>query len=874
MAGAGAWPLTGRAEEVQRAGMAVSATDGPCGVVIVGPAGVGKSRLAQEVLDRAEADGCVVRWVAATSSARSLPLGAFAEWVDEQGADQLNVVRGVIDTLTETSGDARVVVGVDDAHLLDDLSAFVVHQLVLRDAASVIVTVRRGEPVPDAIRSLWKDEHLERLDLPPLTESASTTLVHSVLSGPLDPRDMRRLWALTRGNVLYLRNIVEQELCEGRLVRHGELWRWSGEPVVSPSLVELIEARMGVLPAVLAEVVDVLAVGEPLDMAVLTRIVDADAVEQTEARGLIALEKVGDGPKVVARVAHPLYGEVRRAKVSPMRLRTMNGLVATALARYGGADMRATVRRASLCLDSDLPADPDLYTRAANGALWQADLVLADRLAAAAIEANGSIEARFVRAQALSWLSRGEEADSVLAEIEVDSLSTTDSARLAFVRAVNLVWALGRPVDAWSLVESAETTHPSVRLMPLTAFHVVYWALAGRPVRAIESARDLELSELPDVVAAVTFWAMVVAFGDTGRMTEARSAADDGNRLIARSFEASQTRFVLTDGYVGALVLSGRIGEAADAARDLRRVTADLPGTAHILGTAISGMAALAAGRVGTALPLLDLSVLALSTSGETNGFGYRYQLGRTRALALSGDTAAARRSLSELEAHRHPSWAYLEPERLLVMAWVAAAHGALTEARATARSAADNARMNRQFAQEVLCLQTATQFGDRGTVHRLAQLATTVDGPRASAVTAYAVAFAADDGSALDEASLGFEKMGDSIAAADAAAHAAIAYRHHDLRGSALVSSSRGEAIAQRCGSFSTPALREASTPLPLTSREREIVSLVRVGMSNREIAERLTLSVRTVEGHLYRATAKTGVRNRDELGAILDQR
>jgi DNA-binding CsgD family transcriptional regulator len=41
--------------------------------------------------------------------------------------------------------------------------------------------------------------------------------------------------------------------------------------------------------------------------------------------------------------------------------------------------------------------------------------------------------------------------------------------------------------------------------------------------------------------------------------------------------------------------------------------------------------------------------------------------------------------------------------------------------------------------------------------------------------------------------------------------------------------------------------------------------------GLSNRAIAERLTVSVRTVESHLYRAMAKTGTTNRDELAALI---
>jgi DNA-binding CsgD family transcriptional regulator len=67
-------------------------------------------------------------------------------------------------------------------------------------------------------------------------------------------------------------------------------------------------------------------------------------------------------------------------------------------------------------------------------------------------------------------------------------------------------------------------------------------------------------------------------------------------------------------------------------------------------------------------------------------------------------------------------------------------------------------------------------------------------------------------------------------------------------------------------CG-VSTPALREVSEPLPLTGREREIVRLLGSGFSTREVAERLSVSARTVEGHIYRAMTKTGAATREEL-------
>jgi DNA-binding NarL/FixJ family response regulator len=128
-------------------------------------------------------------------------------------------------------------------------------------------------------------------------------------------------------------------------------------------------------------------------------------------------------------------------------------------------------------------------------------------------------------------------------------------------------------------------------------------------------------------------------------------------------------------------------------------------------------------------------------------------------------------------------------------------------------------------------------------------------------------------DGKALDAVSVGFEDAGLLLSAADSAAQAAPLHARAGLQRASAESSARALRLAELCGGATTPAIRSAARPLPVTSREREIVALVAEGLSNREIAERLTLSVRTVEGHLYRACTKLDVTDRDELAKVVQQ-
>jgi len=869
------WPLIGRSQEMAVIEAAMSEPGVP-GIVVWGDAGVGKSRLAREAVSVAASRAWETRWAIGTASAQSLPLGAFAAWLGSTGSNNaqlVELVRGVIDSLTFAPRHTPVIVAVDDAHLLDDLSAFVVHQIVQRQAAKVVLTIRSGETIPAAVQELWSGARFARLDLQPISADETATLLSHALGGRVDPDAIERLWTLTHGNALYLRNIIEQQLSDGRLAQQHGCWRWTGDPILPASLADTIESRMGALPGAVGDVVDALAVAEPLELTSLIRITDPAAVEEADVRGLITLAE-GDG-EVEVRLTHPLYGEVRRKRAAATRLRRLRGRIATELAACADReDVRVVVRRATLSVDSDLELDPDLLLRASIGAVWLADLALADRLANAAIRGGAGAAAHLLRAHVLSWLSRGTEAENMLAAVPPNAFTSVEYARFAFLRATIRLWTLADPMGAKQLIDDASQTVPAEAHACIDAFLTVYWAVMGQPEAALKSSERIALDRLPEIAGVSAAWAITLSCGDIGCTGEALAAADAGYRIAARVADGAYSRFAIVDARVGVLLQSGSISDASDAAERLANEAADLPGAAKHFAAAVAGRAALGAGHLDTALTLLEPFVTALSASGETNGWGYRYQIPRTVALALRGSTEAANAALDTLAKQRHPSWRHLDYEYSIAKAWVSATQGAISEAIEIVMSAAQIACEKGQFAPEVMCLQTATQLGERSTAIRLLELEEVVEGPRAGVAARFAVALHAADAAQLAAVSEKFESMNDLVAAADSAAHAAIAYRRQDLRGSALACSTRAEALAERCGGANTPALRQAHERLPLSDREREVVMLLRQGLSSPAIAERLMLSRRTVEGHIYRAMAKTGTTSREELAALIPTR
>jgi DNA-binding NarL/FixJ family response regulator len=88
---------------------------------------------------------------------------------------------------------------------------------------------------------------------------------------------------------------------------------------------------------------------------------------------------------------------------------------------------------------------------------------------------------------------------------------------------------------------------------------------------------------------------------------------------------------------------------------------------------------------------------------------------------------------------------------------------------------------------------------------------------------------------------------------------------------GSAYGDGNRARELAAQCEGAWSPALKQAKSQSVLTPREQEIVTLAASGLSSKQIADQLVVSVRTVDNHLHRAYTKLGVESREELSLVL---
>jgi hypothetical protein len=374
------WPLLGR--ETELAHLAEAIAGGQAGVVLAGAAGMGKTRLAREAIGRAEEQGAATAWVVATRAGASIPFGPFASLLPATpgpSTSPLDLLRHFGDTLVGRVPGRRLVVGVDDAHVLDDASAALVHQLALSDGVFVLVNVRTGENLPDPILALWKDELAERLELRGLSGEQFGELVPRVLGGQVDGPTVAKLWEMTRGNLLFLRELILTGLDSAALREAGGVWSWRGSTAVSPRLQEVVATRLGTLEPEQAALLEVLALSEPAPASFLEAMFSSTTLEAAERSGMAVVEK--EGRRVVVRLAHPLYGEVAAARCPVLRARAIHRQLATALEATGARRHEDLLPLLIGRLESGESPPAQLLVEGGRRAIFSFEFALAERFA-------------------------------------------------------------------------------------------------------------------------------------------------------------------------------------------------------------------------------------------------------------------------------------------------------------------------------------------------------------------------------------------------------------------------------------------------------------------------------------------------------------
>jgi len=850
---------------------------------------MGKTCMARAGLDAARARGARTEWIAGAAGAAGVPLAAVARLVPDAGDGgdwPVRPFRGAVRSLAAPPS-GSLVIGLDDAHLVDGASAAVLHQAVISGNASMLATARRGEEIPEPVAVLVAEGRLERLDLEPLADAEVGALLAVALVGAVEGGTVAMLCAAAEGNPMLVRELVRGGLETGALVRREGLWTWEGS-FAAPRLSDLVENRLKRLSGPGRSAVEVIAVGEPLPLGVAQTVVGgAEMLEELDRLELLRSENSAAGTLV--RLAHPLYGEVLRATMSLLRRHAVHLDLANAFAGQGNLSHGDVLRVVTWRLDVREPNDPVHLSIAARRALGASDFELAERIARSGPDGTGDGTCRLVLALALAGQGRIDDAHGILNAS--DTPGNTGQAAELVSRELSMFFYGSRTTSAAAAVHRLQHVLSSGRKWPEGSEPLVEAAQAGVLLLegSVTGARTMarHVLEYPRAPAVAQLRALLAAASGAAiacRTADALACAEQGLRLLRHGTAGnSAVADALLELDAEPLLratcslahrFAGRLGPAwAIADEGYRQALRDHSVPAHGLFALALGQTSFAQGQVGLAARWFREAVSLLRRPPALYlvwALGYLGQ-----AAALLGDLPAAQAALAEAKEHCGPTFRLFDCDLRRAEAWIAALAGEPGSAGRIALDAATDAAGKGQVGFAAYAAHDAARLGEAAAAARqLDGLDRLADGNLVRAFACHAQALADGNPSQLLRCADTFEELGWHLSAAEAAAAAS-----HLLEGSGqarlgAAAAERARACARSSEDVVTPALAQLHQAPMLSDREGQIAALAAAGLSNRAIAARLYISVRTVDNHLHHAYEKLGIAGRDELPATLKSR
>ncbi|HEY0117927.1 MAG TPA: helix-turn-helix transcriptional regulator [Cellulomonas sp.] len=817
-------------------------------VNLVGVRGSGRSHVARLVGDRLRESGYTVLASAGIAALRDRPLAALAvAGVDVPSAVGPTTISRAVTALSKLMAVRHAALLVDDADDLDPVSAGAIAAAHLRRPFPVLTVTRPAGQRRPAGGSLSTElQPGVRVEPEPLRFDELHRIVHHLLRGPVEASVVARAATLSGGLPGPLRAIIDCGRRTGRIREEGGIWRAEAE-LWNDRLAQVVEHLL----------IDV----DDDDLDALTRLSLAGTVGADEARALVGdrvLARLGDqgvvhvvdtGSGPVVGVFPPLVGEyLRRLRRFLPRLEPVAGAGGLAGAVTGGAPGQQTAGAALTGSEASILSrrvmDHWLAETASRQAAWTAKPVAANAVPLLV---------------ALHAASAGpSQIEAVIDATQRDGADPGSEARLDGWHALYRALAWNDAAGARDLVRERQAQLP--RFAGYLRSHEAHFQFLTEAVPGPEMLRPPAANEDP-----------VAAEGLDGVRLEVLLAAGrtvDAADLLAR-YRPAEPVFAHHREICEGLqrVLHGDLDEGIERARQQlshAQETFD-PGAiqAHAY---VAALGLLLAGR----LDELDALLGPVLTLTGATVLREQYQVG---ILTLAARAAAWRgredygRSLATqaraLAARSGPFPAML-PDITV----------AFTEQRSDQPAAAGAlwAAADDRFARG---------YDAAGIFAAVAAVELSADPERAATVSAHAratqspllvvlgelvAATAAGDVDALASVGTRLRLMGATLYAVRAAVTRALVLRERgDIDASARQAAEAWSA-AEALGQEGAGLFVRLGRALELSARECEIAAMAVDGLTGNEIAGALSLSVRTVENHLFSAYRKLGATGRRE--------
>lgn len=862
---------------------------------MAGP-GIGKSTLTEAITERLAQEMIIVQ-IHGSSSLSGVPFGVLAPYTAELTAEDsvspVAVLRSVWRYFEKLKAgkDTPLLLMMDDAHHLDEATASIVADMISAGWATVLAAGRPRPGLPQPLAQLWYDGLADRVDLRPMNREQIEEVLSHALDGTVPSGTIDTIWSASGGNPRILDALLHDAAERGELAKRNGIWMLLGPlPADGPRLTEVVVKDMLRRSPEEQEVLKLVALAGPVSRKVIEDIVGAEVV-----RTLLDQQMMVESSGIPAdlRIWNSVFGEALRTSISVSRslqlLEKIRDQLGTA---PEGSEGR--MRAVEWALECGLNiSDPELL-EAAGTALVHSRNRSSRRMAAKVADPDLVPQAQAVQARALfnegdfvgaaklldgCWLQLGKGPWAVpvlmlramahqalgtpLAVFAADSREALQSAGAMTAGPVAVPpdsqQVTGAPAKLWQ--ESL------LRLLELgeAGNHQVLEA----EVQKLRSSRTGDATE--DALRAMGLALLAHSLASAGRAAQGLNTA----LLAAAELPALQGGvFFFNEFVLGRLVADYlAMGEWDSAERELANYAAGQPrGVAYFGGSleVLRGYSLLRQGRMERAYQTLLPAVETLRLNDPLQMFRFGSGLAFYVAARL-GDAAQAGRLELDYKDSPQGSTGF----GLLATAYAAAASEYVAhdgKGLASLHTLATTPEVTTRAGTLLELLALCWDLGDHSVIPLVHSLAGSVEGRWAAAMLTLAGHWESADADSIMDTAAMLEGEGFVNLAREAYARSSTVLESSGERRRAR----QAVALREKCDHELGERFREghfiaAAPSVHLTRREQDIVELAVQGLTDREIAQRLMVSVRTVEGHLYRTYVKLGVRSRDELASAL---
>ncbi|MEL6891300.1 MAG: LuxR C-terminal-related transcriptional regulator [Actinomycetota bacterium] len=841
----------------------IGTASSPISVVLRGPAGIGKSHTARQVLAALVAEGAVedgeasgvqsitIRRLAGGAGVQSIAFGALLPALPpdlEPVNVEFELVQRLRAALVPQGVDHRVI-AIDDIGLIDEKSAGLIEMLLRHGDITVLATERTtfsGAPEEHALSQALRDVAVA-VDVPALDDDELAELI-AEWAGPGELSSIRRLVSVSEGNPLAARELLIAAGHADAIVERDGLWHLDGFHPVGHPLERLVGEHLRRLDAADWELVRCVAVADALPDTVATRI-DDSAVERLRRAGLLT------GSPIV--LGHPLYGEVTRATMTSDEVRQ---ICRKLVASVTPDDDVEPARLGSWLLTAGDVVDDEIARRGARGALarWENDLACDLLTTIADPTASDLVVLLWANANSGRLDQASDFADRAVAAAGDDA----ERVEAVLARSELLCLQLGRAEEGYAqLLELRESLTDPAHIARVDGATALYSHMTGNRDLAIESvARVRDASDEGTSDDARVAMLLGEAFGHVfvGRLDAAASVISEGSALAeARGERHNMVRFDVAEAL--RRLFSGDVTGAGQVV-DRSLLDADVSGVrpAHVVWLGLASQIAQLEGRFDVAERRASEAVRMADHVDDFGSGGF-----------VRGDLCALAAEF-EREVSFDPKSSPIGLARFKVRMAPDTEYDAL---------AVELARMTVDGGYVLWAPMVAREATRRGAAPMsagyLGELAGGLEGPFVAAIADHAQGVLAEDLDRVEAAARSFLDMRCVVPAVDAgldAVELALRFGPSAPLRRALLEFARVMALItpEAPPKFSRrfdDLVDRADMP---SARQLEIATLAASGRSSKDIAAELHLSVRTVDNHLAAVYRSLDVSSRDELAEL----